>query len=154
MLPPLVKLMPRIFGCITYVYLSPHHRTKLEPRALKCVFVGYGSTQKGYKCYHPYTRQFYTSMDVIFDESKFYYSPTDSTPTCTEDVRYPAIREEVLSFDIKLTALPTSTPTDENNTTMDTPTAVDSCLQDKTMDIGTTNDPCSQDSNEHYEQSH
>jgi hypothetical protein len=71
MLPSLVKLMPRIFGCVTYVHLSPQHRTKLESRALKCVFFGYGSTQKGYTCYHPDTRQFYISMDVIFDESKF-----------------------------------------------------------------------------------
>ncbi|KAB5557395.1 hypothetical protein DKX38_008304 [Salix brachista] len=37
---------------------------------------------------------------------------------------------------------------------MDTPIAVNSCLQDKTMDTSTANDPCSQDSNEHYEQSH
>jgi hypothetical protein len=150
MLPPLVKLMPRIFGCVTYVHLSHRHRTKLESRALKCVFVGYGSTQKGYKCYHPDTRRFYTSMDVIFDESKFYYSPTDLTPTCLEDVHHLANHEEVLCFDIKLATLPTSKPSDEDTSTMETPTVIDSC----SLDTSTAIDPCSQDSNDHCEKSH
>ena len=29
-LPPVVLLAPRIFGCMVYVYLHPHQRTKLE----------------------------------------------------------------------------------------------------------------------------
>ncbi|KAB5511182.1 hypothetical protein DKX38_030168 [Salix brachista] len=112
----------------------------------------------GYPEWHPKGKKTFananTSMQQPVASTAGLTAQTDSTPTCTEDVRYPANREEVLSFDIKLTALPTSIPADENNTTMDTPTAVNSCLQDKTMDTSTTNDPCSQDSNEHYEQSH
>ncbi|BAT99077.1 hypothetical protein VIGAN_10045600, partial [Vigna angularis var. angularis] len=39
-LPPIVYLPPHIFGCVIYVHLHPHQRTKLEERAIKCVFVG------------------------------------------------------------------------------------------------------------------
>ena len=46
-------LTPRIFGCICFVHINSGDRSKLYSRALKCVFVGYSSTQKGYKCYQP-----------------------------------------------------------------------------------------------------
>ncbi|XP_068344010.1 uncharacterized protein [Pyrus communis] len=39
----------RIFGCTCYVHIQSHHRDKLDPKAVKCVFMGYSSTQKGYK---------------------------------------------------------------------------------------------------------
>ena len=47
------NLVPRIFGCVAFVHVHNQNRGKLDPRALKCVFLGYSSTQKGYKCYHP-----------------------------------------------------------------------------------------------------
>ena len=47
-----------------------HKQGKLDPRALKCVFVPYSSTQKGYKCYHPSTRKLYVSADVTFVENE------------------------------------------------------------------------------------
>ena len=51
------NLEPRVFGCVTFVHLYTHQRNKLEPRALKCVFIGYAQHQKGYRCYHPPTQK-------------------------------------------------------------------------------------------------
>lgn len=48
-------LPPKIFGCVAYVHLSKKDRSKLEPRAVKCVFFGYGANQKGYRCFNPLT---------------------------------------------------------------------------------------------------
>lgn len=76
-LPSVVHLAPRVFGCVVYVHLYTNQRTKLEPRALKCVFVGYDSTHKGYRCYHPPTKKFYVSMDVIFHEKNAFLSNGD-----------------------------------------------------------------------------
>jgi transposase InsO family protein len=75
-LPSIVHLLPRVFGCVIYVHLHPHQRTKFEERAVKCVFVGYGSTQKGYLAYHPTSKKFYISMDVTFHEDNFFFNST------------------------------------------------------------------------------
>ena len=46
------NLAPRVFWCTSFVNIPNHNRGKLDPRALKSIFVGYSSTQKGYKCSH------------------------------------------------------------------------------------------------------
>jgi hypothetical protein len=79
--PPLstvIGVSPKFFGCVCFVYIHGPARSKLDPRSLKCVFVGYSSTQKGYKCYHPPSRKYFVSMDVTFFEQQSYSS---STPT-------------------------------------------------------------------------
>ena len=50
------NIPPKVFGCVYFVH--KYVRGKLDPGALKCVFVGYSATQKGYKCYHPPTKIF------------------------------------------------------------------------------------------------
>ena len=39
-------LTPRVFGCTAFVHVHSQHRDNLDPRAIKCVFLGYSSTQK------------------------------------------------------------------------------------------------------------
>ena len=70
---PIVPELPlRVFGCIAYVHLYKHQRSKLNPRALRCVFVGYDNNKKGYRCYHPPTKRMYVTMDVVFHEEKMF----------------------------------------------------------------------------------
>ncbi|KAL0293025.1 UNVERIFIED_CONTAM: Retrovirus-related Pol polyprotein from transposon TNT 1-94 [Sesamum radiatum] len=74
----LPNLPPKVFGCVAFVHLHRHLRNKLEPRALRCVFVGYSLHQKGYRCYHPPSRKLYVTRDVVFHEDKMYYSTPES----------------------------------------------------------------------------
>ncbi|PRQ58292.1 putative RNA-directed DNA polymerase [Rosa chinensis] len=72
------NLPARVFGCVVFVHIPKNQRSKLDARALKCVFVGYGGYQKGYKCYHPPTRKYYVTMDVTFFEDMSYFSSSDT----------------------------------------------------------------------------
>lgn len=79
-LPTVLMLPPRVFGCVVYVHLHKNQRTKLDPCALRCLFLGYAVRQKGYRCYDPSTRRIYVTMDVTFVESETYFSTaTNST---------------------------------------------------------------------------
>ncbi|GKC72215.1 retrotransposon protein, putative, ty1-copia subclass [Tanacetum coccineum] len=63
--------MLRIFGCVTY----PHGKQgKLEPRAIKCVLLGYPEGVKGYKLYRldDESPKIVTSRNVVFNESVMY----------------------------------------------------------------------------------
>ena len=67
-IPSSHSLSPRIFRFVVYVHLPSRVRSKFEPRAFKCVFLGYEVTQKGYRCYNPIQNKLYTTMDCDFFE--------------------------------------------------------------------------------------
>ncbi|KAJ0589411.1 putative RNA-directed DNA polymerase [Helianthus annuus] len=73
-LPPALTLPPRVFGCTVFVHVPKMDRGKLGPCAEKCVFVGYGVNQKGYRCYNPKRRHMYTTMNCDFLETEFFYT--------------------------------------------------------------------------------
>ena len=55
----------------------------------KCIFLGYVTNFKGYKCYNPITKAFYVNKDVIFDEGRSWFPwPTSRGP---EDIICPTI---------------------------------------------------------------
>jgi len=54
----------KVFDCTCYVHLPTTQRDKLDPRAVKCIFLGYSQTKKGYKCYEPKSKKLYISRDV------------------------------------------------------------------------------------------
>ena len=64
----------RVFGSTWFIHIQSPHRDKLDPRATKCAFMGYSSTQKGYKCYNLVTKRLVVSRDVKFDETTLYFS--------------------------------------------------------------------------------
>jgi hypothetical protein len=47
--PPNYSLL-KIFGCACWPHLRPYNRHKLSFRSKPCVFIGYSSLHKGYKC--------------------------------------------------------------------------------------------------------
>src|SRR3954465_2548277 len=64
---------PKVFGCTCFVRDHRPLVGKLDPRAVKCIFIGYPSRQKSYKCWSPIERRTFVSMDVTFRESEPYY---------------------------------------------------------------------------------
>ncbi|KAI5354607.1 hypothetical protein L3X38_007502 [Prunus dulcis] len=58
----------KVFGCLCHVLIPSVLRHKLEENCHKCIFVGYGLCEKGYRLYDPKTRKIVLSRDVYFDE--------------------------------------------------------------------------------------
>jgi hypothetical protein len=63
--------MLRIFGCACYPLLRPYTSHKLQFRSKQCIFLGYSSNHKGYRCLDPSTNRVYLSRHVVFDELQF-----------------------------------------------------------------------------------
>ncbi|KAK8951274.1 hypothetical protein KSP39_PZI003194 [Platanthera zijinensis] len=79
-LPSILMLPPRIFGCVVFVHLHKNQRTKLDPCAVRCLFLRYGLHKKGFRCHDPTTNRTYITMDVTFLESEnFYPSPVPNS---------------------------------------------------------------------------
>ena len=60
----------RVFSCDAYAHVPKNERGKLDPKAKKCVFVGYGEETKGYRLYDPVCAKIIFSRDVVFNEGK------------------------------------------------------------------------------------
>lgn len=56
----------RIFCCSAFAHVK---QDKLEPRALKCIFLGYPKGVKGYKLWFIDERKCIISRDVTFNEN-------------------------------------------------------------------------------------
>ena len=68
-----------------YVHILGPRSDKLDPRSIKCVFLGYSCAQKGYQYNSPTLHRRLISANVTFDEFQSYFSPlvaSDSSPPC------------------------------------------------------------------------
>jgi hypothetical protein len=71
----------KVFGCACWPHIRPYNKRKFEFRSKHCVFLGYSSLHKGYKCLHVPTNRTYISRDVVFDETVFPFSQPSSSST-------------------------------------------------------------------------
>lgn len=58
------------FGCACYLYLRPYKQHKLSFHTVKCIFLGYSGSHKGFKC-HSSMGRMYILRHVIFNELEF-----------------------------------------------------------------------------------
>ena len=61
----------KVFGCIAYACIPDVQRKKLDDRAKKMRFVGYGRAVKGYRLLDEDTKKIYIRRDVTFNEIDF-----------------------------------------------------------------------------------
>ena len=75
----------RVFGCLCYPNLQATSAHKLASRSTACVFLGYPSSHKGYRCLDLSTRRIIISRHVIFDESRFPFADSSPAPDSSLD---------------------------------------------------------------------
>jgi len=69
---PSVKHL-KTYGCLAYVHLPTQIKHKLNPRAKKCIFVGYSTQTRGYRLWDPTTDDIVHSKHVEFVEEVYGY---------------------------------------------------------------------------------
>ncbi|GKA34499.1 retrotransposon protein, putative, ty1-copia subclass [Tanacetum coccineum] len=97
--------MLRIFGCVAY----PHDKQgKLEPRAIKCVLLGYPEGVKGYRLYRldNESPKIVTSRNVVFNESVMYKDTLKDSSAGDKSV-------EELQVEVELQRLNNHTPEED-----------------------------------------
>jgi hypothetical protein len=81
----------RVLGCMCFSYTRPYNDHKLQPRSMPYVFLGYCSSQKGYKYFHIPTNKIYVSRHIIFDEGTFHFRSQASSGSTSSSSADPAI---------------------------------------------------------------
>jgi hypothetical protein len=61
----------RVFGCTCYLNTAATAPHKLAPLSTRCVFLGYSTNHKGYRCLDLSTNRLIVSRHVVFDEDSF-----------------------------------------------------------------------------------
>jgi hypothetical protein len=71
----------RVFGCTCYPNTTATVPHKLSPCSTWCVFLGYSTDHKGYRCLDLLTNHLIVSRHVVFDEDSF---PLAASPSLTD----------------------------------------------------------------------
>jgi len=67
----------------THLILTSTTIHKLQPRSTPCVFLGYPSNHRGYKCLELSSNKIIICRHVIFDETNFPYAKIHTTKPAT-----------------------------------------------------------------------
>jgi len=60
------------FNCISYIHVDLDHRSKLDPKSKRCIFIGYGTSEYDYLFWDRENRKSFRHKDMVFNEQKMY----------------------------------------------------------------------------------
>ena len=101
----LFPIDPKVFGCTCFVRDVRPQVSKLDPKSLKCIFVGYSCVKKWYRCYCPTLQRYFVSIDVaLFETTPFSLPSTVTSQGEEEDLLVYTLASPIVSPE------PTSVP--------------------------------------------
>ena len=103
----------RTFGGTGYVHVDQKKRDKLDAKAVKCYFIGYGSYLVGYSFWDNKNRKILRHCDVTFDESVLYKDRKQKVLDTTMQVGVEVELEKSNPRDVEADTQPTRTEESE-----------------------------------------
>ena len=86
---PTAYTLLRTFSCLCYPNLTATMPHKLSHRSAVCVFLGYPSNHRGYRCMDIESRRIIISHHVIFDKTRFPFTPNFSVSNMQQHASTP-----------------------------------------------------------------
>lgn len=118
--------MLRIFWCACWPKLKPYNTHKLAFRSLRCLFLGYSSLHKGFKCQDVSTRRIYISRDVIFNENIFPFSELHDNAGATLRSQIDLLPPHLHNFSTPMSMTPACTDVAKSSNNLRTSSASNS----------------------------
>jgi exosortase/archaeosortase len=82
--------------------LRPYNNHKLSFRSTQCVFLGYSSMHKGYKCLDGAIGRIYISRDVVFNESLFPFATASTISSSSPTIEPVVCHDQLRSYRVEL----------------------------------------------------
>src|SRR4030065_2541922 len=103
----------KVWGCDAYVKrLQPD---KLEPKAKKCVFIGYPKESIGYTFYHRSEGKIFVAKNGTFLEKEFLSKEVSGSKVELDEVTVPSLEMESSSSQKTVPVMPTPTREEAND---------------------------------------
>jgi histone deacetylase 1/2 len=116
----------RVFGCLCYPLFPSTTINKLQARSTPCVFLGYPSNHRGYKCFDLSNNKIITCRHVSFDENIFPFARMHEPQPTTYDFLDDGFSPSTIHYlQHQSSQSPTTEPTQRDQpTTPQSPTSI------------------------------